>query len=118
MKTSEILIEARKLIKNPDNWTKHARAKTSKHGLGVDPLNVNATCFCAVGAVQKVKNCDVDTAYTCPEVKLLSECLPANFHLDRIWSFNDDFKTKHTQIIQVFNNAIRLAIKKESQEKN
>lgn len=118
MKTSEILIEAKKLIKNPDNWIKYARAKTTKHGLGVDPLDEQATCFCAVGAVQKIKNCDVDTAYSCQEANLLSECLPKTFHLHRIWSFNDNFKTTHNQIIQVFNKAIRLAIKQESQEKN
>lgn len=118
MKTSEILIEAKKLIKNPDNWIKHARARTCKYGLNVDPLDQEATCFCAVGSVQKIKNCNADTAYSCTEVKLLSECLPENFHLSSIWSFNDNFKTTHNQIIQVFNKAIKFAIKQESQEKN
>ena len=53
MNTKEVLIKARELISDPNNWTAHAYARDAK-GERVE-INSPAACkFCALGAVQRV----------------------------------------------------------------
>lgn len=57
MKTSEILIAAKALIENPENWVRGDYARPAKDSsdsiYGNDP---KATCFCSLGALQRINN--------------------------------------------------------------
>ncbi len=56
------LMKARRLITDPAKWTQNVSAR-DKNGNYVLPINENAVCFCAGGAISKVagnemaKNC-------------------------------------------------------------
>lgn len=52
MKTSEILIEARKKIEKPENWTTKVFAR-DKYGVNVPCREDNAVCFCTLGALRR-----------------------------------------------------------------
>lgn len=50
----EELVAAREIIFSPQNWTKGVLARDA-HGVEVDPFSEDAVCFCAYGALAKVR---------------------------------------------------------------
>lgn len=88
-----ILRDAKAFLKNPDNWTKGS-------------YEHNGKC-CAVGAVSKFASVDVwDKELKAEE--LLNEAARSLGHTCAI-ELNDDPKTTHRKVIQMFNKAIKRA---------
>lgn len=117
MKNSEILINAKKLIEKPENWTKKYLAKDS-FGYKVEPLSEKAVCFCSVGAVKRASGFhdrNADSVYNHECVLLLNEALlQLEFYQHGvIWLFNDRFDTEHEKVIKVFDKAIEIAKEQE-----
>lgn len=55
MKVSEILKAAKAVIEKPENWTQNFYAKDAE-GFDVMGNDSLATCFCSLGAIQKIVN--------------------------------------------------------------
>jgi hypothetical protein len=103
---SEILIKAKAEIANPARWTREAYAR-DEDGQAVDIFDPNATCFCAVGAIRRqtptprVINMPIEYA-----VMAVNEVARAKART--IYHHNDHPETSHEDIIQVFDEAIRV----------
>ncbi len=92
--TAAVLREARALIENPEDWTKGAY-----HANG---------CWCAVGAVMEVTNEwelhraateALDNARRVQKSKY-------NAPRERVIAYNDNSKTKHHNVLALFDRAI------------
>lgn len=103
----EILIEARKNIATPEAWVKGASFACFNGDGNLTPcFRSEATCFCALGALQKAAGTDdfrVD----------LAVLDAANTLFDRqwqqLWHFNDHPATTHEMVLQAFDKAIHDA---------
>lgn len=95
MNTKQILIAARDVIKNPENWTTDVAARDSK-GKEVDPKSEEAVCFCTFGALRKVTTHQhqVDRA----------SALLWNFMTVGIAQYNDDHT--HEEVLNKIDQAI------------
>jgi hypothetical protein len=98
----EILRRARKRLRRPESWTRGSFAR-DVHG---EPAYVNsdeAISWCAIGAVRA----EVDRqSLTTSVVEHLEASLPAG---DNILAWNDDRARTHTEVIRLFDRAIRRA---------
>jgi hypothetical protein len=106
MKTSELLIKARALIANPENWTRMAFARDSE-GVSVDELCDDAVCFCAVGAINRAK---ADHGYLGgdnPPMKLMRGVVSQCFKNSLISEFNDT--RTHAEVMFLFDKTIAMA---------
>lgn len=108
MKTSEILIKAKGLIKNPDNWIKGAIAR-NKDGITYEnALSPEACKFCSIGAIQRITG----------KVNFSEDALralrmqTAKLGVDVV-SYNDSPRTTHKMIMALFKKAIAKQILKE-----
>lgn len=112
MTPRELLIEARKKIKNPENWTKGSYAK-DKDGNKVDYKSTVATCWCTLGAIYSNASTILDWVNVKKAVNILQDTLHTdgvdNFH--NIVIFNDSHS--HGKILSLFDKAIKLAKKEE-----
>lgn len=52
----EVLIEARKIISDPRNWTQKSFAR-NEEGVPCPLFDHHAFCFCSVGAIQRASFC-------------------------------------------------------------
>lgn len=102
MGTKEILIEARKLIERPENWTQHVFAR-DENGKAVSMFKDSAKCFCMSGAVGRA--CNNDTAAWDRALDLLK----LKVRRSSIAIYNDDPKRKHSDVIKAFDRAIEAA---------
>lgn len=120
MKNSEILIKAKEIIADPASWRRVHRA-TDRNGKVVPATSKSAVCFCAVGAVERALNFkspinDDDAVYRLDVVKILDSVVQnlKNYgNPNFIWQFNDRHATKHADVLDVFDKAIRVAKAKE-----
>jgi hypothetical protein len=116
MKNSEILIAAKALIATPAQWTKDSCARDgngrSVEGALVDEGKIGfpgASCFCTYGAMYEVlgrepgKNCDA------------WDYLEDAVGISPI-SFNDSPDRGHSDVLEMFNKAIALALADEVAE--
>lgn len=113
MKNSEILINARKVIEKPENWTKRVLA-TDSTGKKVYPLSEKAVCFCSIGAVERASGFNyrkIGSIYNNDCVELLNRAVvKLKLHsYGHMWLFNDRPDTKHEDVLKVFDEAIELA---------
>lgn len=97
MKPSQILTSAKILITNPNKWTKGTFGRLN----GIPVPVQHAECYCAVGAVMKIHG-----IYSA-QLSYLSRVLPRGFKW--VDNFNDDSKTTHADILELFEKAIILA---------
>ena len=102
MSVRDVLIEAKKLISDENNWIKNNY--TDSEG-----------CFCAAGAVREATDWGiVQNGYT-PEAEkafwflssISKELYPMRGIKGNIIEFNDHPKTTHAEIISVFDEAIK-----------
>lgn len=116
MKTSDLMIEAKKLIDTSEKWTQGNFA-TDKYGMEVSYASEKATCFCSLGALRSVAY--KEWRSTC-ELKELDEAKSfINTAIDNtspnIWGiagFNDT--STHEEVMDVWDDAIKLAQKQEA----
>lgn len=110
MKNSETLRAAKAVIENPENWTQQMYGRRAKHSghhlMGYDP---EATCWCSVGALQKVVG---NEAVYHLECKLSDAArLIANTKVENAVHFNDH--RSHDEVMRMFDLAIERAEKEE-----
>jgi hypothetical protein len=100
----EILTQARDLIAQPGKWTQgwYARRADGKDCYWADD---EASCFCAVGAVEKTVGFDfIWSASHRKSYEYLREVVGGV--VDR---FNDDPTRTQEEVVQAFDKAIELA---------
>ena len=101
MTAKEVLIDAKNLISDPNNWLRTALA-CDKEGFPVDPEDKNACKWCASGALLKVAHGEpLDKA-----VDLLLRVLDVSLtQADvAIPIFNDN--STHEEVMELFDKAI------------
>jgi len=111
MKTvSQLLIEAKAKIINPNSWIKRFTAE-DENGIQVNSRHPNACKFCMVGALSSVAPHDYGTystynyrSYT-TAFKILSDVT-----LVPVSMFNDSPSTTHQDVLAAYDKAIKLAI--------
>lgn len=131
-KTSEILREARSLIACSDNWLKRSFATDysgtplTPHVLGWAKATssrepAEARCFCSEGALHHAINdgklMDAHNIGGATWMSQLNQCKAvlveaitgAPWAGYRLFTFNDDPTTKHSDVIAVFDRAIDLS---------
>ncbi|UTS52109.1 hypothetical protein [Synechococcus phage BUCT-ZZ01] len=108
----ETLIAAKQLIEDEKNWCQGVRAQDAE-GWMTEPYESSACRFCAIGAIQKVKDCrDNIHIYECSEVQLLDSLVVKNdpsFHA--IYQINDT--RGHKAVIEFFDKAIQQLKERE-----
>lgn len=119
--TSNILKEAKKVISDPNRWTKEAYAKTAT-GHRTDPNSPRAHCYCISGAVRKViglgtlpsylQDTRNDQYYRVMKILDIAAASTA-FKTANVIAFNDLERTSHEDMMQVIDLAIELATMKE-----
>lgn len=106
--TAEILQKARDLISDEKNWTQEEFAR-DEQGMWTGPLDDNAKCFCAIGAVARVSRIDPDDYF--PGEKLMQQAAFEMCGTYSIASFNDS--RTHAEVLDLFDRAIKRAISAE-----
>lgn len=90
--TKEILVAARAIIANEENWTQGAYAE-DKDGSSIGVNCSNAVCFCSIGAILKITISPFDA------MKVLR-----NHMGDSIIAFNDGHT--HKEVLAAWDEAI------------
>lgn len=93
MSAADNLRAAQALIDTPDKWTQGYYAR-DKDGAPVEATSRDAVCFCMLGACTRAK---ADDQYIYGATKAL------------VTLFNDDPKTTHRKVMNLFKKAIALA---------
>lgn len=101
MNTLQILIEARKLIEKPKNWTRVYYALDDEGEL-VEPRESRATCFCMLGAIAKVSGGPAFLIDFTPAAQLLRSAAGRP-----VVEFNDT--APHDEILLAYDRAIEAA---------
>lgn len=101
MKTLDILINARSLIRDEIRWNKESLSR-SETGRSVEPSNPCAVSWCAIGALHKVaaKN----AMYLSSAEDALDEAAKL-LYSRRAWLVND--MMGHNAVMRVYSSAIR-----------
>lgn len=96
------LMQARALIAKPDGWTTSAFARDDT-GTPVDVHDKTAVCFCALGAIARVR---------CSE-KARNLLADAARQVDTVYGsilmVNDDPMYGHASVLRMYDKAIELA---------
>lgn len=113
MKYSEILRAAKAVIENPENWIQGMYARKDRNGPRADHLlgfDEGATCWCSVGALQKVKGDE----FIYPLERRLSDAARALVGglVESAVHFNDN--NPHYKVMRMFDVAIATAEEEES----
>lgn len=105
MKTKEALVEARKLISNPANWTKNAFAR-NKHGDLAKVTSPTATCFCFVGAVTRVDPKNISRHMRFLRAKIAPNIPPKRYVAlaQAVYNFNDN--ASHSELLAKIDELI------------
>lgn len=101
MKTSEILIKAKEVIANPENWIQGSYAIDKDNNTAYG-FNKNTVCFCSIGAIQKV----LGSNKLNKAENFLREAAGCN-----IVEYNDEHT--HSEVMEVWDKAIKNAIQSE-----
>jgi hypothetical protein len=99
MSPVEILKAARELIAKPERWTRGYVARAGAVPL-TSAMDVGATCWCAMGAVDKSAG---GPDFSAPALDLLYPMLPGC----GIAEFNDSHD--HAEVLSLFDRAIASA---------
>lgn len=111
MKTVTVLKRAKKLIETK-GWTQRVAAR-DKDGNEADPQSRKASCFCAMGAVERAALGTKDTVYTTAfyhAEEALGLAVPAQYH-GSIPDYNDAPRRTKAQVLALFDRAIAKATK-------
>ena len=106
MKAVDILINARALITNPENWCKGTFARNRDFRM-VENYSADATKFCASGAIYLISN---KTNSDDVELQLAKSFLRESVGICGITTFNDGHE--HKDVLEAFDAAIAIAKKR------
>jgi hypothetical protein len=105
MLASQLLIQAKDRIKDPENWTKYAYQRTIQKGIFFKKEIVS---YCAYGAVPL--HCNVEQRARA--LNILDQAAQ-EFGFSSALTLNDDAATKHALVLMMFDRAIEIAQEKE-----
>jgi hypothetical protein len=104
------LIAARKFIEKPENWTTEVMAR-DKDGKWCQLDSENASCFCSLGALEKVASGANSSDYACDRFRDMRNALVSvikqNYPMAATFSvarFNDEHQ--HQEVLALFDQAI------------
>lgn len=97
----QVLKKARKLLSKPEKWTQGWYYKDSNGQDVYDDMD-EAVCFCAMGAIERSSNAQV-------EVESKALLLLKNAVRVDVAAWNDAPRRTHAQILRGFDKAIKLA---------
>jgi hypothetical protein len=117
MQLSQLLIDAKELIKDPESWTKGEYARNAA-GVKVSDNHPNACQWCTVGALWKASGFLRGYSAVDPQKSSLvnDACellLQAIGRKRDLSPWNDLPQTTHDDIMNAYNKAIELAYEKE-----
>lgn len=96
--TKEILVEARALISNEENWTQGTFARENKAStFGLDEQDPRASCFCSHGALSR--SAGLYVLCNEPSYLALRNAMDGSIHI-----FNDNHT--HAEVLAAFDAAI------------
>lgn len=95
------LINARKIIESPENWTQGQYA-ANENQEEVDWEDTQATCFCTIGAIRKGKN-KID--FEEEEYYIFSKAT----NIYNIPGWNDNPNRTHAEVLEAFDKAIEYS---------
>jgi hypothetical protein len=106
----KILQGARGLVAFPKGWTKNQWARDSA-GLRCSPLNQRATCFCVLGAIQRIASrqsdgslrMTTDRIFDMENTVLVFSTVNS---IDSVESWQDDPARTHSEVLVAFDKAI------------
>jgi len=98
-KILSVLVAARKLITPREKWTQRVNAR-DKFGRYTYPLNADAVCFCAQGAIARIAGGMGNPA------KISAMVVLGSVIKGDVTTFNDAPKRTHRQILAAFDRAI------------
>lgn len=110
MKVSEVLIKAKEIISNPENWYKGDWSNPDK-----------PDCYCSLGAIGTALNINVTNSHEMSgseifpihqhrATKLLESVICDNTLFGSIANFNDSKDTTHEYVMTQFDKAIEIAM--------
>lgn len=108
MKAVTVLKRARKLLSNPERWTKGAFAK-DRRGQRVPSGDPKAVCYCAAGALKRCAGNGV--LWVVATSYLVRAARRGNYSPANVWYYNDHPRRTHAQVMRWFDRAIALAEK-------
>ena len=100
MKYSQILIEAKDLLSDPENW--------NQDGFYYKSNNPESDCYCTFGAIYTVMNLDPEGEEADKVSHSLAELLGFEVGIDLV-EWNDSPETTHEELMGVFDKAITKA---------
>ena len=103
MLQSEVLKKARELVADPVNWTRGANGRDTD-GMAVKVHSSAAVKFCMIGSLRRVLHPRDTTA----SVKILREVIGKDYV-----TYWNDYIATHKMMLEVFDQGIQLAIKRE-----
>lgn len=104
MNSYELLVEAKKLIEDPKNWTQDTYAR-DKYGKSVSVNDKTATCFCSIGALYRTVHDKIGYyEYQFNLIDLAERALSTEAR-DAIEWFNDN--SSHSDVMRVWDKAIK-----------
>lgn len=110
MNKLELLKAAREKIAKPEYWTKGDFAR-DVGGKGVAATDPAACCFCAHGAIHRVRGLHNRAAIedACWATAALNSALTLISGHDTVPEFNDAPETRHADVMALFDVAIQCA---------
>ena len=110
MKISDVLIKAKTLIKDPENWTQRVSARDNLYE-PVPVMSRNAVCFCTYGAVDRALGLEKSVHYH-EVTRPLREACAAISGSSKVAEYNDTHT--HLEVLALFDKAIELAKESET----
>lgn len=101
MNKLDVVREVRKLLDNPENWTKNANAR-DRYGVYCNPYSDNAHCWCLIGATHKATSCETRGETRTSVLRDIAQYAGGS-----ITGFNDDPAISHKDIINLLDRMIR-----------
>jgi len=119
MQLSQLLIEAKELIKDPEDWTKGEYARNAA-GVKVADSHPNACQWCTVGALWRASGfLQGDPVLDSQKGNLVNDAcgllLQAIGRKRDLSPWNDLPETTHQDVMNAYNKAIELVYEKERQ---
>ena len=110
MKISDVLIKAKTLIQDPENWTQGVLARDNLYE-PVPATSRNAVCFCTYGAVDRALGLENSIQYH-EVTRLLRKVCAAISGSSMVAVYNDTHT--HPEVLALFDKAIELAKESET----
>ena len=110
VKAIDLLVEAKRIIRNPKKWIQGARCK-DKRGIDCNVGSDDAYKFCASGAIVQASY-NLKAHHSEFQCAIAAGAFRRAIGTDYITIFNDDYGRTHKEIMAAFTQAIGCLRKK------